>query len=242
MPSLLFEASKWWNSPYINHFISADTVVSSYANPQTLNRYSYVSNNPVRYTDPTGHMLVEDSGGAGSVCPDQKCRDEVKIRKQLGNFKKNLQSCLQKGIACASMSQPTIVTLSAQHCTSSSPCIENLVPSAVPTGAPLPFMTAEEVKRDVVPFVVPSNPLKPNFAPSLDEVWHNLANGVPPLFGVPGVDVYVKRIVDGIPGAIETANYILVNHSAYMISGGISPTIPIVPYFPSANPFTPVYQ
>ena len=44
-----------WNSPYINRFLSADTVTPTYANPQSLNRYSYVLNNPLRYTDPTGH-------------------------------------------------------------------------------------------------------------------------------------------------------------------------------------------
>ncbi len=33
-----------------------------YANPQSLNRYSYVVNNPLRYTDPTGHMMLEDEG------------------------------------------------------------------------------------------------------------------------------------------------------------------------------------
>ena len=31
-----------------------------YANPQNLNRYSYVTNNPLRYTDPTGHMRVQE--------------------------------------------------------------------------------------------------------------------------------------------------------------------------------------
>ncbi len=33
------------------------------ANPQSLNRYSYVVNNPLRYTDPTGHMMAVDGGG-----------------------------------------------------------------------------------------------------------------------------------------------------------------------------------
>jgi RHS repeat-associated protein len=51
---------EWWFSPYINHFVSADTIVPGYTNPQSLNRYSYVANNPVRYTDPTGHMRVAD--------------------------------------------------------------------------------------------------------------------------------------------------------------------------------------
>ena len=31
-----------------------------YANPQNLNRYSYVRNNPLRYTDPTGHRACGD--------------------------------------------------------------------------------------------------------------------------------------------------------------------------------------
>jgi hypothetical protein len=35
-------------------------VIPSYANPQDLNRYSYVNNNPLRYTDPTGHRRVGD--------------------------------------------------------------------------------------------------------------------------------------------------------------------------------------
>lgn len=35
-------------SPYINRFLSADTIVPRYANPQALNRYSYVFGNPLR--------------------------------------------------------------------------------------------------------------------------------------------------------------------------------------------------
>ena len=38
-----------------------------YSNPQNLNRYSYVTNNPLRYTDPTGHMQVAD-GPQSSGC------------------------------------------------------------------------------------------------------------------------------------------------------------------------------
>ena|GEM_PF-4633986 len=42
-------------SPKIGRFLSPDTIVPSYANPQSLNRYSYVTNNPLIYIDPTGH-------------------------------------------------------------------------------------------------------------------------------------------------------------------------------------------
>jgi hypothetical protein len=62
-PAFLFASNKRSPSPYINRFLSADTIVPGYANPQSLNRYSYVLNNPLRYTDPTGHRVCEDDGG-----------------------------------------------------------------------------------------------------------------------------------------------------------------------------------
>ncbi len=37
-------------------FVSADTIVPDYSNPQSLNRYSYTLNNPLIYVDPTGHV------------------------------------------------------------------------------------------------------------------------------------------------------------------------------------------
>ena len=54
-PPLYFAVDEWSSSPYINRFLSADTVVPGYDDPQDLNLYSYVLNNPLRYTDPTGH-------------------------------------------------------------------------------------------------------------------------------------------------------------------------------------------
>lgn len=41
-------------SPTIGRFLSQDPASGDLANPQTLNKYSYVLNNPLRYTDPTG--------------------------------------------------------------------------------------------------------------------------------------------------------------------------------------------
>lgn len=36
-------------------FTSPDSLMGSIGNPQSLNRYAYVGNNPVNYSDPTGH-------------------------------------------------------------------------------------------------------------------------------------------------------------------------------------------
>jgi len=41
--------------PVLGRFISADIIVPDARSPQSLNRYSYVLNNPLRYIDPTGH-------------------------------------------------------------------------------------------------------------------------------------------------------------------------------------------
>ena len=54
--------------PYINRFIQPDTVIPSVANPQSLNRYSYVINNPIRYTDASGHSWDDCGDRSGYRC------------------------------------------------------------------------------------------------------------------------------------------------------------------------------
>jgi RHS repeat-associated protein len=46
-------------SPKLGRFLSPDTIVPGAANPQAFNRYSYVLNNPLRYTDPSGHAQCQ---------------------------------------------------------------------------------------------------------------------------------------------------------------------------------------
>lgn len=63
-------------SPRLGRFLSADTIAPGYANPQNLNRYSYVGNNPLRYTDSTGHGVdcgIGDRGcRAGKMDPKRQ--------------------------------------------------------------------------------------------------------------------------------------------------------------------------
>jgi RHS repeat-associated protein len=44
--------------PGLSRFASADTIVPGAGNPQALNRFSYALNNPIKYTDPSGHCVV----------------------------------------------------------------------------------------------------------------------------------------------------------------------------------------
>ncbi len=46
--------------PSIGRFITADPIVQAAMDPQSLNRYAYVRNNPIISVDPSGHSWVSD--------------------------------------------------------------------------------------------------------------------------------------------------------------------------------------
>lgn len=43
--------------PHIRRFTQPDELIQNIYDPQSLNRYAYARNNPLRYTDPTGHAF-----------------------------------------------------------------------------------------------------------------------------------------------------------------------------------------
>jgi RHS repeat-associated protein len=51
--------------PLIGRFMSADPYVTDPYDLQSFNRYAYVLNNPLRYTDPTGHQSQGEGDGDG---------------------------------------------------------------------------------------------------------------------------------------------------------------------------------
>lgn len=53
---LYFYGARYYD-PVLARFISPDTYVQQLSDPQTLNRYTYARNNPLKYTDPTGHFF-----------------------------------------------------------------------------------------------------------------------------------------------------------------------------------------
>ncbi len=52
----LYDYNARFYDPYLNRFISPDTMVPDPVNPQQFNRYAYCLNNPLRYIDPSGHQ------------------------------------------------------------------------------------------------------------------------------------------------------------------------------------------
>ena len=63
--SLMFYNARYYDAA-IGRFTQPDSIIPDQFNPQSLNRYAYVRNNPVRYTDPTGHMEIVDDDSSGS--------------------------------------------------------------------------------------------------------------------------------------------------------------------------------
>jgi RHS repeat-associated protein len=64
-----FEARYFGSS--MGRFLSPDPLGGNLVDPQSLNRYTYVLNNPLRFTDPTGMYVCKDSADCSSKA-DQK--------------------------------------------------------------------------------------------------------------------------------------------------------------------------
>lgn len=75
---LIYMNARWYDSQ-IGRFVSADSIVPQASNPQAYNRYSYGYNNPVKYSDPTGHYVEDTLDGDCTehyeVCANPESRE-----------------------------------------------------------------------------------------------------------------------------------------------------------------------
>jgi RHS repeat-associated protein len=55
---LYYYGARWYD-PQIGRFIQPDTIVPSAQGTQAFDRYAYVNNNPLRYTDPSGRWMCD---------------------------------------------------------------------------------------------------------------------------------------------------------------------------------------
>ncbi len=53
---LMYYNARWYD-PTLGRFAQADTLIPGAGNPLAWDRYAYTRNNPLRYTDPSGHWL-----------------------------------------------------------------------------------------------------------------------------------------------------------------------------------------
>lgn len=61
--SLMYYGARYY-SPFLRKFTQPDTIIQDVYDPQSLNRYAYARNNPVKYVDESGHFWQVILGGA----------------------------------------------------------------------------------------------------------------------------------------------------------------------------------
>jgi RHS repeat-associated protein len=76
---LMYYNARWYDS-YLGRFAQADTIVPP--GVQGLDRYAAMANNPVRYTDPSGHMQIDDS----KITRTGVCKSGDTSCNKLGNY------------------------------------------------------------------------------------------------------------------------------------------------------------
>ncbi len=64
--------------PTLGRFLQPDPIVEDDLNPQTWNRYTYVRNNPMTFTDPTGYV-TKGSNGCAARCERQRERTTERL-------------------------------------------------------------------------------------------------------------------------------------------------------------------
>ena len=74
---MAFYNARWYDAQ-VGVFVRADTLVPSPGDPRTFNRYAYVSGNPLKFSDPSGHAQVCDDGG--SSCAGTRTVVTSKVR------------------------------------------------------------------------------------------------------------------------------------------------------------------
>jgi len=105
--SLMYYGARYYDAQ-LGRFISADTMVPFTVEPQFLNRYSYTLNNPVRYTDPTGHCpclialpIAEIALFAGAAIFATYESYELTLAPNAAQNRENLNYAIQSGLDTA---------------------------------------------------------------------------------------------------------------------------------------------
>jgi RHS repeat-associated protein len=179
-------------SPYINRFLSADTIIPG--GVQGYDRYAYVNNNPLRFTDPTGHMMqTEDGGGKPKKsCPSCAKANQEKVRKQRETDKPIKSSTYTQA------DRPVVIT-------------NPLPPVVSQTQTPIPLETQTPVplgaQRNFEPITTLTPTRPPGWIPSRDPEWFQYVDEQDMILDVSGLGL--DLITRGTGGRVTNALQVL---------------------------------
>ena len=88
----LYDYGARWYDPYLNHWTQPDSIIPDPGNSADFDRYAYVRNSPVRYTDPSGHKTCDgetvDDCDDGIVGYDGSKEERYYATKNWGAFER----------------------------------------------------------------------------------------------------------------------------------------------------------
>ena len=84
--SWMYDYGGRWYDTYLGRFLQADTIIPDSQGVIGYDRYAYANNNPVRFKDPSGHMVTEcENGGCGGL--NSRMKDPSQRRAFLESVK-----------------------------------------------------------------------------------------------------------------------------------------------------------
>jgi hypothetical protein len=123
-------------------------VIPSYTNPQDLNRYSYVNNNPLRYTDPSGHMRIVEEGSKRGCSDPKYCRGgKPKPQEELKKMREHSSKKKSDNSPFATVTPQPTSTSMLPYIQMTQPSVLVEGPSQTPT--PLPTSTPQPIGTTV---------------------------------------------------------------------------------------------
>ena len=84
--------------PELGRFIQPDDIISDLGNPQSYNRYSYVLNDPLKYTDPSGHEDVY-TGASGRAMLQDEDADATRVVQSAHESARTMVTVMKTAVA-----------------------------------------------------------------------------------------------------------------------------------------------
>ena len=110
---MMYYNARWYDSS-IGHFAQADNIPLQVGDTQSLDRFAYVSNNPIIRTDPTGHDQKCDAIPAGSA--RDACNSSLKPKENnSSSSQENFYCTATVHYDCVNLDSQTIAEMKAKY-------------------------------------------------------------------------------------------------------------------------------
>jgi RHS repeat-associated protein len=162
--------------PIVGRFISADEVVPDWFNSQSLNRYAYCVNNPLIYTDPSGHSHSDVDDENNEVDDSEKQQEDKGLLEKAVDAIKDFftcESCKDGYVTSQEVTNEALIK--AAVVVGAAAAVVATIDEAKETQTPSETSekTAAEIKEENIEKGIPESQLGPSGKPKIHVVKHS---------------------------------------------------------------------